>query len=158
VCASHLPVLTRAFTLSKGDVLELGTGVYSTTILKWLCELDGRTLHSYENSLRWFRKMAKNPVQCQKLNFVIDWDKIDIERKWGLAFVDHSSNKRRWLEIKRLAKFAEYIVIHDTNPEYRREYRYYRIWPLFKYRYDFKKYSSHTSVVSNFFKLDKFNL
>ena len=155
--ATHIPMLVRAFELSEGDVLEMGTGLYSTTILKWLCEVSGRTLYSYENDLKWYNRAIVTPVPFHKVIKVEDWDKAEIERPWGLAFIDHKSGKRRHIDIQRLANFAEYIVIHDTNPEAYREYHYERIWPLFKYIYHFKKYSgSYTSVVSNFHSLEKF--
>lgn len=158
LCATHLPLLVRAFTLSEGDVLELGTGWFSTTILRWLCEMSGRTLYSYESSNGWHKRATRNPAPYHKVFYTPDWDKADIDRPWGLAFVDHDSPKRRWMEIKRLANLAEYIVVHDTNPEWDRQYRYHRIWDLFKYKYDFKKYIPWTSVVSNFHNLDSFKL
>ncbi len=158
LCATHIPVLVRAFTLSEGDVLELGVGQYSTPLLRTLCKMSGRTLYSYENKQRWYEMAAKDPVSYHNVFQVNDYALAPIERHWGLAFVDHSSGQRRHIDIKRLAFHAEYIVIHDTNPEYDKEYKYRRIWKLFKYRYDFKTYSPYTSVVSNFHNLEKFEL
>jgi len=154
-CATHLPVLVKAFTLSKGNVAELGAGYFSTTILRWLCEMSGRNLYTYESKQRWYEKAIQDPKPFHKVIFVPDWESADIEKKWGLVFIDHAPGKRRWLDIKRLANFADYIVIHDTNPEFRKEYRYHRIWKYFKYRRDFTLYSPHTTVVSNFHKLDE---
>ena len=156
LCGTHLPVLVRAFQLSKGDVLELGTGFFSTNVLRWLCEMSGRTLYSYETGLSWYKIATRKPVPFQKVIKVENWDEAKIERHWGMAFVDHEQGKRRHIEVKRLANLADYVVIHDTNPEWDKEYRYSRIWSLFKYRYDFKRYFSWTTVVSNFFSLEKF--
>jgi hypothetical protein len=158
LCATHIPVLVRAFTLSDGDVLELGVGLFSTPLLRNLCEMSGRTLYSYENKQRWYDVAVKDPKPYHNVFMVDDYTNAPIERRWGLAFVDHSPGKRRQVEIRRLASFAEYIVIHDTNPEFDKEYRYHRIWPLFKYRYHFTKYFPFTSIVSNFHSLEKFEL
>ena len=58
--ASHIEPLVRAFEKTKGDVLEMGTGYYSTILLSWLCELSGRRLYSFEASRKWFEKTVKN--------------------------------------------------------------------------------------------------
>ena len=57
--ATHLPLLVRMFDKTEGDVLELGMGYFSTMILKWLCEMSGRTLYSYESNKEWYGKVAK---------------------------------------------------------------------------------------------------
>lgn len=156
LCASHIPLLTRAFTLSEGDVLELGTGYFSTTLLRWLCEMSGRTLYSYETSNEWYKRATRKRVPYHKVFKINSFDEADIERRWGLVLIDQEKARRRHVDVKRLANLADYIVIHDTNPEFDRAYRYSRIWPLFKNRYDFTKYFPHTSVVSNFYSLEKF--
>jgi len=161
---THLPVLVRAFELSEGDVLELGTGFFSTNILRWLCEMSGRTLYSYETGWSWYNIAIRKPVPFQKVIKIDNFDDAPIDKHWGLVLIDHSPTRRRIIDIKRLAYLADYIVIHDTNPEHdgekndpkKKGYRYSEIWPLFKYRYDFTKYNPNTTVVSNFFPLERF--
>ena len=58
--ATHIPMLIKVFELTKGDVLELGTGYFSTTILRWLCQMAKRRLISYETSNFWYEKAIKN--------------------------------------------------------------------------------------------------
>ncbi len=156
LCATHIPLLVRAFVLSEGDVLEVGTGYFSTAILRWLCEMSGRTLYSYEQSPGWYERAMRKPAPFHKVFKVESYDEVDVNRHWGLVLIDHAPTRRRHVEIQRLANQADYIVIHDTNPEWDRGYRYSKIWDLFKYRYDFTKYNPHTSVVSNFHSLEKF--
>ena len=147
--ATHLPLLVRAFELSEGDVLEMGTGYFSTLVLKWLCEMHDRTLYSFEGNKKWYDRAMRKPKPFQELIYTPNWDDVDIERHWGLAFIDHGPNKRRHVDIARLANYADYIVIHDTEPESDKNYHYSKIWDLFKYRYDYKKCLPWTSVVSN---------
>ncbi len=164
LCGTHIPALVRAFELSEGDVLELGTGYFSTNLLRWLCEMSGRTLYSYETGWSWYKIATRKPVPFQKVFKIDNFDEADIDRHWGLVLIDHAPTRRRIVDIKRLANLADYIVIHDTNPEHdgvandpkKKGYQYSQIWSLFKYKYDFTKYSPHTRVVSNFHSLEKF--
>ena len=118
--------------------------------------MSGRTLYSYETSNEWYKRATRKRVPFHKVVKIDNYDEADIERRWGLAFIDHAPTARRQVEIKRLAHLADYIVIHDTNSQFDRAYRYSHIWGLFKYRYDFTKYYPHTTVVSNFYNLEKF--
>ena len=153
--ATHVPLLVQVFEISEGDVLEMGTGYFSTLILRWLCEMHDRTLYSFESNKGWYDRAMKKPKPFQKLTYVENWDDADIEREWGMAFIDHGPNHRRQHEIKRLANYAEYIVIHDTEPESEKSYHYSNIWNLFRSRYDYKKCLPWTSVVSNFYDLSE---
>jgi hypothetical protein len=159
--ATHLPLLVRAFDVSKGDVLEMGTGYFSTLILRWLCEMFDRQLYSYESNFRWFTRNNKKPKPFHHMTYVLSYDDAPIERPWGLAFIDHGPNPRRVVDIKRIAGHAEYIVIHDTQPagkwaDLPGDYHYEEIWPLFIHRYDYIKVLPFSSVVSNFHDLSEF--
>jgi hypothetical protein len=85
---------------------------------------------------------------------VDDWDKADIERPWDVVLVDHSPSERRKVDIQRLANLAKYIVIHDSNGRYNKDYQYSQIYPLFKYRKVWNEHGRHTDVLSNFGSLD----
>lgn len=153
---THLPLLVRAFEQSEGDVLELGTGYFSTLVLRWLAEMSGRMLYSYESRTFWYKRAIEKAKPFHIVKYVENFDEADIEKPWGLVFIDHGPNNRRVTEIKRLADWAQYMVIHDTDPETDNQYHYSQIWDLFKYRYDFTKYKPSTSVVSNFNSLVRF--
>lgn len=153
--ATHIPLLTRTFDKSEGDVLEIGTGYFSTLLLKWLCTMSGRTLYAYENRQYWYDRAKGKETPFYKVFYTPNYDDADIDRHWGMVFIDHGPNARRVVEIKRLANLADYIVIHDTQPinkddDLPIDYHYETIWPLFKYRYDYTKIKPWTSVVSNF--------
>jgi hypothetical protein len=154
--ATHIPLLVRTFEKSEGDVLEMGTGYFSTMILRWLCEMSGRMLYSFESKEYWYNRIASKPKPYHKVFLTPNFDNAPIERHWGMALVDHGPNTRRKIDIARLSNYADYIVIHDTQPDHKNniglpnDYNYDSIWSLFKYRYDFTKYLPWTSVVSNF--------
>lgn len=146
---THLPLLVRMFDKTEGDVLEMGTGYFSTLVLRWLCEMSGRKLVSYEGNKKWYDRIMKKPKPFHEIIYCPNWDEAKIERPWGLAFIDHGPNNRRHVDIARLANYADVIVIHDTEPESDKGYHYSKIWDLFKYRYDFTKYLPWASAVSN---------
>lgn len=149
--SSHLPVLIKVLGLSKGSVLEFGIGMFSTPVLHWLCLDSDRELVSYENNLEYFNQNKRFITDNHKINFVEDWDRINIENiHWGVVFIDHNPMERRKIDIKRLANKADYIIIHDSQWKEDCYYHYKEIYPLFKYRYDYTKQKPFTTVLSNF--------
>lgn len=155
--ASHLPVLVQALGKTSGPVLELGMGAYSTPILDAICELEHRPLTSIDNDwavVKWAKTRYNGPQH--EITYVRDWADTQIEKPWGVALVDHSPGPRRKVDIARLADYAGYIIIHDSNGRYNGEYDYASIYPLFKYKLDWAAINPSTTVLSNFNPLDSF--
>lgn len=153
--ATHVPLLTRVFDQSEGDVLEIGTGYFSTLLLHWLAEMTKRHVYSYENRFGWYTRARRMESTYHHIIYCPSWDEAPFEDKhWGLVFVDHGPDNRRPVEIERLKDKTDYMVIHDTDIERDEMYGYSKVLPKFKYRYDYKKIWPYTSVVSNFKKLD----
>ena len=155
---SHLPILIKALALTDGPILELGTGLFSTSFLHWACFNSKRRLVSYENKKQYFdfldyndAREVNNDYSYHEVNFVKDnnWDAIDISEHWGIVFVDHNPGPRRREEMKRVANNAEYIIVHDTDEKNDWYYKYSKYFPLFKHRWDSDIYP-RTTVLSNF--------
>lgn len=146
---SHLPVLQKIINLTRGPVLELGGGAFSTPFLHWACFDNKRTLVTFDNEAKYFDDIKSYENDYHKVNFVEDWNKVDLSGHWSMALVDHHPNLRRKEEIKRLANSCDYIVVHDTEGKWKHKFEYYKIYPLFKYRWDYTKVLPHTSVLSN---------
>lgn len=140
--------------MTDGPILEIGGGLYSTPFLHWACFENKRELVTYENSPEYFDTLKGYGNDFHKIILIDDWDKMPIERYWEIAFIDHAPAERRKIEIARLANFAKYIVIHDTERRHEHVYGLEEIYPLFKYRYDFTEIRPHTSVLSNFINLN----
>lgn len=152
--ATHVPLLVRAFDVSEGDVLEVGTGYFSTTILDWLCSISGRKMVSYETDQGWFDRAKRMQSDYHDVIFVENWSDVPMDQKqWGLAFIDHDPHKDRATSIERLVDHADFIVAHDTEPRSEQGYNYPRIYSLFKYRFDDNRVEPWTSVFSNKFEL-----
>jgi hypothetical protein len=153
---THIPILVRIFDVTQGDILELGSGYFSTTVLRWLCEMSGRTLYSVESVRLYYEKALRDPVPFHKViksnQHFSDVGEV-FERPWSMVLVDHFPDTRRYMEIERLANWAQYLIIHDSNLSDAKNYGYEKIWHLFKYRYNYTKLNPHTTVVSNFHDL-----
>jgi len=152
--SSHYPVLIKVFEHTKGDVLELGMGLFSTPLLHWLCMDQHRKLISLDRQQKYFDLNRRFQSDTHKIYLVEDWNKIDINHSWSFALVDHDPAERRIEEIKKIANNTQYVIVHDTDPKENKYYHYDQIYPLFKYRYDYTLCSPNTTVLSNFFDLD----
>ena len=159
--STHLPVLMEVMKRTKGDVLELGPGVFSTPVLHWLCKEQKRKLLTVESHKKWswFCRQYYD-TDLHKHLWVEKWDdaKKAISKKWDVVLVDHSPSDRRRVEIALLANLAKYIVIHDADEGKDREYHYSKIYPLFKYKYHFGEVEPATVVLSNFVNLKDFSI
>lgn len=143
---THMPVLLKLIPQTTGDVCELGAGLYSTPLLHWLCQ--GRKLVSYENDPEYLHYAKKFQSHNHRIR---EMDQLDLKRHWGVVFIDHHATKKCCKRGDMALKFenADIIVLHDTEPNSRDEYHYEQVFPLFKYRYDWKECLPHTSVLSN---------
>lgn len=152
---THLPILTRIMDVTDGPVLELGTGVWSTPVLDFMCRETKRKLVSYDNDPVWFEPNKKQwQSDFHDIKLVVDWNKADIDSiHWSVVLVDHKPAKRRMKDIKRLANNANFILIHDSEPESDRFFKYSWIYKYFKYRFDYIRCRPNTTVLSNFIDL-----
>lgn len=156
--STHLPVLMKVVSLTDGDVLELGSGFYSTPFLHWACFPTKRQLVTYD-SLNYSDLMKRYQDDSFHKTIITDnYEKIDIEKSWDVAFVDHAPGIRRGIEAGRLAKYTKYVVLHDSNPHNDSEYGYNKIYPLYKYRFDYTEVTPNTTVLSNFVDLTNFKI
>ena len=157
---SYLPALVKALEMVDGDVLELGAGLHSTMFLHWMCQKQGRLLFTYENNEYWYNLVKhcdgdRHESGFHKIYLIDNWDSIDIEKPWGIVFVDHGPGIRRKEEIRRLANYAQCLVVHDARGRNDKDYRYSEIYPLFKYRQKYGSVLSQAVLLSNFVDVTK---
>ena len=162
---SYIPALMKALEMVEGDVLELGAGPHSTLFLHWMCLYQGRNLVTYENNPEYYNMVKhcghdRYEKDFHKVIFVEDWDEIFIERPWGVVLVDHEPVERRIEEIKRLQGWTQCLVVHDAQGRSGSKYHYREIYPLFKYKHSYSKYSNgvampQTILLSNFVDVTK---
>lgn len=153
---SHLPLLIRMIGITTGDVLELGTGLFSTPVVHWMCSPDKRNAVSYESEKKYYEIAKQYENDYHKIKFVENWDSIDIEKPWDVAFIDHEAHRRR-PEALRLANYAKFVILHDTCGHDEKHYHYKEVYPHYKYIYQFL-IRPRTAVMSNFVDVNNIGL
>lgn len=165
---SHMPVLAKVMEFTDGAVLELGTGVWSTALLDMMCRETKRKLISYDNDPAWHTPNQKWQSDFHDVRLVEDWtekvdgkevwhsgfEKADIDNTfWSVAFMDHKPAKRRKVDAHRLANKAIFVILHDSEEESDKFFKYSWIYKHFKYQYQYTKCRPNTVVLSNFIDL-----
>lgn len=155
---THMLNLIRAIGATTGDVCEMGPGFSSTPLLHWLCL--GRNLCTYENNADYahFARHFRSKTHTTRLVKNFGDDEIDYKKHWSVVLIDHSPKRPRTRGDDAI-KFtnADLIVLHDTEPESQVNYGYDKVFPLFKYRYDWTLCKPHCSIVSNTIDVTKWN-
>lgn len=158
---SHLPVLIKCMAITSGPALEMGMGMNSSIVMHWMCADKGRELVSYEDNLDFNQfplKASRMACAWHRVLFVKSWDEAEIERPWDVALIDHAPAERRIVDIRRLANWAKYIVVHDAEGRAGRFFHYEQIFPLFKWQWNYNGAMPKTSVFSNFVDLSGFTV
>ena len=163
---SHFIPLTFAVLNTTGPILEMGIGHYSTPLLHVICMTQKRQLLSVDTSKTWidnFKNLENHLHKFQYLPVYEDdwkanpkpelWDTIGNEIKWGVVFIDHRPGERRKLDIFRFKNASEMIVVHDTQQP---SYDYEKALCSFKFRLDYKRFDTWTTIVSDFTPLNSY--
>ena len=154
--SSHFPFLLKAVQNTTGPILELGSGLYSTPLLHWLCEEHGRKLLTLESNRQFYSLLSIYSSPTHEIRLVRDWDKENFDEDWSVVLVDHR-RERRAIDALRLKDNAQYIVIHDSEERHRKKFKYdASFWANFKYICHWKFADPNTSVVSNKVNLNIF--
>jgi hypothetical protein len=151
---THLPILLKVVEATKGDVLEMGIGSSSTPALHKVCTEQGRRLDSYDNDpdyVQEYSRRFRHPLHS--FFWISNWDAASIDKPWSVVLIDHKPAIRRRRDAVRLADHADYIVVHDTEPEIDRFYRFQSIFSRFKYTFHDEQIP-RTTVLSNKCELD----
>lgn len=151
--STHMLTIMKCLEQTKGDVCEVGAGFYSTALMHWLCQKMGRKLFTYESDPGYYHYAWKFRTTSHRVRKTEDYSDIDFKRHWSVVFIDHTADRGNNPHTRGddALKFenADLIIMHDTEPWNEGQYGYPKVWPHFKYRYDWKEGAPWTSVVSN---------
>lgn len=150
--SSHQPLLLEFVQATTGPILEVGSGLYSTPFLHWLCIKEKRqltTVEAYPHYLEFAKKFETewHKVICEK-------ELENIKGTFSVVFIDHTPKRPRTRGSDALlfADRADYVVLHDAGPESLSKYEYEKAYAGFKYRRDWTL-DQPTTVLSNFHPL-----
>jgi len=149
---SHIPVLVKMIQQVNGAVLELGVGNNSTPLLHWLCAEKKVPLLSLENDKKWYEEFASFKTFNHRVEFVENWDHLHhlkvYDTRWSLVLVDNSPVRKRRVMAKRLRNHADFLLLHDAEPENDHKNGYTKIYDKFKHIYIYDKVWPFTAIVS----------
>ena len=109
--ATHLEALVNAALESKGNILELGCGNYSTPILSAVARHRGDNLFVKSSSPEW----ALQFTDFAEVELVV-WGSWVPSGRYGMIFLDNEQltfHRIQWLP--ELAKHCDTIVMHDSD-------------------------------------------
>lgn len=147
---NHLPLLLLGLQLTKGPVIEFGSGEGSTQRLRNYCKEHNRSFESWDSDSNWAKTTGAN--------YTSSWELPSVYRECGLFFCDHAPGEHRIVAIEKFASLADIIVIHDTEEGGAGDYKFEKIWHLFKYRLNYNKTGggAGATAVSNKIDLNRF--
>lgn len=146
LAATHIPVLVPMLYGTQGSILEFGAGLFSTPLIYWTCKANNRKFLSFENDKAWADKLKGLTT------YIENWDDVPInEEFWSMVFIDHRPAMRRHVDAVRVKDNAQFVILHDSEPEIDKYYAYRRVYPHFKYVYQFTRLKPNTAICSNYF-------
>ena len=139
--ASHYPLLTEMLLKTDGDIIEFGTGLWSTVLLHIFASPE-RKVYSVENDDFWLDKVLylKNDYHL----FFHNSNELP-DKQCSLALVDASPQDLRMEHLRWAALHCEYVLLHDAGhpPNIEEGDK------LFKYKKFYKEFEPWTVLFSN---------
>lgn len=154
--STHFPYLIEYIQKTDGPILEVGSGVFSTPLIHWLCFEKQRPVITAETHWHYLEFAKKFETSWHKvLHVPFMKDSPLINEKYSVVFIDHTPKKpqTRGDDAILFANNAEYVVMHDAGAKSHHKYGYENAYKHFKYRRDWTGYKINTTVLSNFHEL-----
>ena len=148
--SNHRLLLILGLSLTKGDVIEYGSGDGSTSYLRNYCYSHNRNFFSYDYSKEWAEKTGSI--------YIPDWEAAEIWNPCGLCFIDHSPGEDRAPAIRRMIYNADVIVVHDSELNGGGDYKLEPEFKLFRYNLHYNRTGggAGASMVSNKIDVTKY--
>lgn len=114
---SHMVPLMATVCATRGAVLEMGVGNWSTPVLHAYCTAAGRRLVSVDEDHAWAERYAGFRI-CDHEVRGVNYDQFvpwAATLQWSVVFLDQSPGHRRAADAVALRECADYIVVHDYS-------------------------------------------
>lgn len=155
--ATHLPLLSKVVSATKGSVLELGPGLYSTPVISQIMAGSGRPYLGVDTDKEWIDAIVKNRWLADPDHLVRQVDsyrapEIWSPTIWNVVFLDCFPDSIRYGLLKDMKEGrlgATIIVCHDTSPNMDRRMGLRPLLETFKHRFTYNRLMPWTDVVSD---------
>jgi hypothetical protein len=130
----------------------MGCGDFSTPILHAICSAKERYLLSTESDEKWMNLFTDLKNEWHQFKFVKstnEWANIGNNINWAVVLIDHTPAQQRIIDIKRLRQNTDIFVIHDSQSYANHVYNYEPYLSTFKYKYQYNRYDTTTTLVSD---------
>lgn len=159
--STHFPCLIKLAQMTEGPILEMGSGIFSTPLLHWLCSEKKRKLITVEGYKHYLDFANKFKTEWHEVIYLDPREQMEIKKgdHYSIVFIDHSPKKPRTRGDDALLfkDVADYIVLHDAGKDGHKKYGYDQLYSQFKYRYDWNGCWPSTTVLSNKHDLKDFH-
>lgn len=152
--ATHYPVMAAAIARTRGPVLELGCGEGSTPLIHYAAH--GRFIMTAETDLEWMKRFDGYRIPNQhEFEHVVLWENftyIESLVHIGCALVDCAPGEERHKLAIRLARKAQFVILHDSEKDYNvgTNYMYEQAVPHYRFVTEFRRFRPYTMICSNF--------
>lgn len=149
--STHIPVLAACFLVTNGPILELGSGNYSTLLLRQMCKVTGRSLTTVEWDVQWMTACSSSMPSSSWHTQILATENIEnipaiMETDWSVILLDHWPSWKREFDLPKIANKAELIVVHDSDQT---NLNLGPVLETFKFQDTWKLRHPWTTVVSN---------
>ncbi len=157
--STHFPMLMKAVQETTGPILEMGSGIFSTPLLHWLCYPTKRSLTTYECYAHYLEFAKKFETEWHKTIFGKPQDQPKFNEKYSVVFIDHSPKRPRTRgdDALMFKDTTDLIVLHDAGENPYEKYGYAPIYKHFKYVSHWTGCFPHTTVLSNTIDVTQWN-
>ena len=144
--ATHQPILyTVASAIALGgNVIEFGTGKFSTHMLHELAVGGKFNIFSYDNNDGWIQKFKRLECEFHRITPIDTWDAtiqqiLNDDVHYDLIFIDQAPWEARLESIKLLNNKCKYMIVHDcdyfqvhhdNNFNYDKYFKFYHIYKI----------------------------
>ena len=114
---SHLVPLMACVTATRGAVLEVGVGYWSTPLLHAYCAAAGRTLISIDEDKSWIERFKEYHIGRHVVEHANYGEYLCTmaEKQFSVVFLDGSPGHTRADQAMLFRESANLIVIHDYS-------------------------------------------
>lgn len=163
---SYMGLLLTAVAHTRGPILEMGAGDFSTPLLHGVCSNEKRLLLTVDTSLENIHDFIDLKTSWHYFGYVPvfedDWEAnpnpelwnlVGNDADWAVVFINHRPGTRRVQDIERLRSHTAVFVVCDTQEA---GYGYAPVLDTFKYTYVDTRYATHTTIASDSIDVSKF--